>query len=732
MKLGFKIGGGFGVLILLSTLLGAISIFSLMKINSMSCSLDEAHMPAATLASDIRATFLFIRLQIRAFADLGEDKYYVAFQKELVKLNDLIAKGDELSHKRPELIELSSSFAKQKELTTQYASSVNGMNDNYKLLSVELSKMNSAAKDFIDNAGQYANSMNEVFKAEAKNGLALDVINERIDKLTTAHSIIALGDEIRILNFKSQTLRDAKLLEQAKGNFAKLHKLISDVAAVTRKEANKELLAKMSTAVDNYEAAIDASFKLRKSNEEILQALVKIGGEELQICIDISDSATAKARTLSDKTQSTTKFSSGTVAIAALISLLLGIVIAFIITRRITIPLLHTVRVMNEMAEGNLSERLTVQTNDEIGEMGKSINKTCDSLAKVIKDIQENAQTLASASEETSAIATQMASGANEMNSQASTIASATEEMSTNIKTVDTAANKMNSGAQTVSSAATQISHNTQTVASAIEQVQSNTASIASASEEMSATVSEIAKNAEKANATTKNAVRSVGEASEQIVALSQSSQEISQIVDVIMDIAEQTKLLALNATIEAARAGEAGKGFAVVASEVKDLAKQTNDATEDIKRRVEGMQSTTKTTVDKVNGVSAVIKDVNDIVGVIASAVEEQNVTMKSNAESIAQVAAGIQEVSRNVAEVNAGVNDIAKSITEVANGAHEVATSSSEASKGAAEVATNISGISKAISDSSHGTQQLNSSATDLSNMAQALQGMTAKFKL
>lgn len=440
------------------------------------------------------------------------------------------------------------------------------------------------------------------------------------------------------------------------------------------------------------------------------------------------DSSTAEVKTASHQ--------AGLLKTLSLIAVIAGVVIAIVlgllITRLITVPIIKTVAIAGAMADGDMTKRLDIRNNDEIGQMADAINKTCEKLAEVIGDIQKNAETLASASEEVSAISTQLATGSEEMTSQATTIAGATEEMSVNIKTVDQAASKMSSNVHGVSVAATQISHNMSTVASAVEQSHANLSAIASASEEMTNTINDMAKNTEKANETTNSAVKAVEEASKQVGELSSASREIEQIVSVIVDIAEQTKLLALNATIEAARAGEYGKGFAVVANEVKDLAKQTNDATEDIKKRVLGMRDSTKSTVEQINRINEVIQNVNNIVGIIAAAVEEQNVAMKDNAKNLSQVSEGIEEVSKNVAEVNNGVSDISKSIAEVAAGAEDVAKSAVEASTGANDVAQNITGITQASADTSKGAQQLNIAAVDLSKMAASLQDMIKKFKV
>ena len=162
---------------------------------------------------------------------------------------------------------------------------------------------------------------------------------------------------------------------------------------------------------------------------------------------------------------------------------------------------------------------------------------------------------------------------------------------------------------------------------------------------------------------------------------LGESSAEIGQVIKVITSIAQQTNLLALNATIEAARAGEAGKGFAVVANEVKELAKETAKATEDISQKIEAIQTDTGGAVEAIGRISDIINQVNDIQGTIASAVEEQTATTNEIGRNVAEAATGTTDISNNVAEVA----QIAKGASE---GAHDTLTASQQLARMAAEL--------------------------------------------
>ena len=206
-----------------------------------------------------------------------------------------------------------------------------------------------------------------------------------------------------------------------------------------------------------------------------------------------------------------------------------------------------------------------------------------------------------------------------------------------------------------------QASEQITTMASAGEQVSANVSSVAAAAEEMSASVDEVSRNTKQAAQVGETAVNVASTASKTINELGVSSQEIGMVIKTITSIAEQTNLLALNATIEAARAGEAGKGFAVVANEVKELAKQTAAATEDISKKIEKIQNDTGNTVNTIEEVSKIINQINENQRTVTSAVEDQ--------------IAAVNEIARNASEAASGSSEIASNIAHFSQGAHETA---------------------------------------------------------
>ena len=281
-------------------------------------------------------------------------------------------------------------------------------------------------------------------------------------------------------------------------------------------------------------------------------------------------------------------------------------------------------------AEGDLTLDIPDYGEDAMGQMASGLARFISSLREGLSSIASHAITLGSASEELTATAKQMSQNSEQTSAQARVVAETSQG----------------------------VSHNVQTVATGTE--------------EMSSSIREIAQNATSAARVATDAVRVAGETNETVGRLGESSQEIGQVIKVITSIAQQTNLLALNATIEAARAGDAGKGFAVVANEVKELAKETAKATEDISRKVEKIQGETHEAVSAIERISTIISEINDTQGTIASAVEEQTATTN--------------EMARNVSDASRGTSEIAESVMYVTNAAEETSSGASDTEKAAA----------------------------------------------
>jgi methyl-accepting chemotaxis protein len=356
--------------------------------------------------------------------------------------------------------------------------------------------------------------------------------------------------------------------------------------------------------------------------------------------------------------------------------ILMLVIITLFINRSILKPIKVNVDFAQKISNGDLTATVNINRKDELGKLAVALNSMAANLRGMFKNIVGGVETLTSSSTKLSVISQQIAAGSEQSSGKAQTVSAATEGMNSNM----------------------------QAVASASEQTSTNVQLVATAAEQMTATIAEIAGNTENGCRVASEAVDQAKVTAHQVSDLGKAVQLIGKVTEAIADISDQTNLLALNATIEAARAGEAGKGFAVVASEIKELAKQTADATKEIGGQISDIQNKTGDTVSKIDQISSVIHDLSELVNTVASAMEEQSAATEEIASNVHQAAQSIDEVNKNVLESTKVSGGIAQDMTEVNQAVQEIAS----------------------------GSSQVSSSAQGLSGLAEKLNQMMSRFKI
>ncbi len=441
------------------------------------------------------------------------------------------------------------------------------------------------------------------------------------------------------------------------------------------------------------------------------------------------------------------------------IIILMGVMI-FLIVRSVTRPIHDVVRFAQIMSEGDLCAAVAVRNKDELGDMAVNLNHAAESLRNIMKKLSEMTSGLAESSDDLAEISARMTLSAKETDLRSETAAAASGQILIRVENLAAAAERSNRSVADIAAMAEEMSstfgsmvaftrktsENVTVMARSSSEISTEIHRVASATEEMSASLNEVAKHTSRADRVSRNASDRAQEINSKMTALVLASKQIGKVVDVIRDIADQTNMLALNATIEAAGAGDAGKGFAVVATEIKELAKQSAGATEEIAEQIERIQTSTGEVVEAVDEINKIIKEIAGINESIAASAEEQTATSNEISRSVAGNASSVKNIAEHSSESAMLVEDIAKSTVEVsatakavARQVEELAGEIKESANFAADVlesvksiSDNIQGISATSKETSDGAARTDTSSRQLARIAAELSEIVSRFKV
>jgi len=463
---------------------------------------------------------------------------------------------------------------------------------------------------------------------------------------------------------------------------------IEELKAAARSQEDKDLLAKLEETMNGARAVnlriTDLALKSEAGSTAAADLFEAEGEDYMRDKIDpvLEELIAYRAKRIGQVDEAAGKsYLQGrwVLAIGSLLAVALAALFGVAITRNIVVAINDSVRFTGLLAKGDYSHDVPEafrQRRDELGDLARAFQTLVHSTRELLRNMTGGVQTVAAAATELSAVSAQTTQNVQTMSGKTATVAAAAEESSAN----------------------------TTSVATAMEQASANLSSVASATEEMSATIGEISANSERARSISADAGTQAASVSSLMQQLGQAAQEIGKVTEVITDISSQTNLLALNATIEAARAGAAGKGFAVVANEIKELAKQTAAATEDIKGKIGGVQNSAGSAISDIQKITAVIAEVGHLVAGIATAIEEQAAVTRDVAGNIAQASAGVQEANERVAQTAS----VSRSMAQ------------------------DIAGVDAASGDIRAGGEQVQASAAELSQLAEQLKSLVGQFQV
>ena len=636
-RINTKIMIGFAVVLALLAVLSVLSYRGFIKVSDGFGAFNQ-RVKVVSIVRDVDRGFVAFRRFVREFALSGDEKLIAEARKQQEVLAKSVKQGlDEIKNpeRRARMTEISEQFEK-------YAKNF----DKLVALKQEQNKLTTGVLDplgakslvmivELQNAAVKAgNSNNMILAGEALKQLLLARLN--VNKLLGRHEqSSAQGAETALAALKTA--------------------MTAFGAGITSDEARKVF----ADANSNVEKYADAYHKAAKDAHEVEDLANGEMAKEAQAIAaaaeSVKQSGVAEEAQIEHETIDMIVSTEHLILAISIGSLVLGMLLAWLIGRAISKPVIGLCAGMRELAEGNFEVVLPgLGRGDEVGDMAQAVETF-----KVKAEQKARAEAEAKAEQDQLAARQRKA----DMIKLADTFEAAVGEI---VETVSSASTELEASASTLTTTAERAQEITTMVAAASEEASTNVQSVASATEELTSSVTEISRQVQESARIANDAVDQARKTNDRVAELSKAAARIGDVVELINTIAGQTNLLALNATIEAARAGEAGRGFAVVASEVKALAEQTAKATGEIGQQITGIQAATQESVGAIKEISGTIERLSEISSTIAAAVEEQG--------------AATQEISRNVQQAAQGTMQVSSNITDVQRGASETGSASSQ----------------------------------------------------
>ncbi|EPR36334.1 methyl-accepting chemotaxis sensory transducer [Desulfovibrio sp. X2] len=691
VKLGVKLGLGFGLLILLSCGLGVLAVYNMTAVSRNSGRLAQEFVPEVAIANNVERSSLQAMLAMRSYSLSENHDYWVEGSKHLNDVHAFLDQAQKHAQAHPRLVALKKDVGLAQAKVDEYTTLAGQTDEMIRDLSTVRKQMDASAAAFMKNANAYlADQQIKARLAAAGDGSVID----RLQKLAWITEVIETGEEIRVRNFKSQSLRDPAYIKEGIALFPKMEDIVGRMRALSTDDKNVAQLDAIKAAAEGYKQAM-TEFLAKWENLRALDGKRNTASEAvLGAARDTATAGIGHTQELADAAVDSLSLASKVVIGGLVAAVVLGIAIALLLTRAITGPMARGVAYATKVADGDLDQVLDVHQKDEAGQLAAAMSRMVENLKEKIAEAEEQQQAAAAATKE--------AQGA------MSRAQAKEQEVRGLLETMGSLADQAQSISERMSSASEELAAQVEQVTRGTQEQSERMGETATAMEEMNATVIEVARNAADASSSADKARAKAGEGAdvvgqavsgigevhaitrdlqENMVDLGHKAESIGEVMNVISDIADQTNLLALNAAIEAARAGDAGRGFAVVADEVRKLAEKTMGATKEVGESILSIQQAARQSQEKMQSAAKAVERVTDLAGRSGEALSEIVELVGGSARQVEGIATAAEQQSAASEEINRAIEQVSRIVAETADGmaqsslaVQEVATMSGE----------------------------------------------------
>jgi methyl-accepting chemotaxis protein len=744
--LSVKIGAVVAVLMAFSLLSAAVDLIEIGNMHQHFIEVTQNTLPKRAACYRLELAVLeSIRAEKNAIIEISDDRSR-AFVEDARKANDDLKR---VAKELTDLVEKRGT-ADEKKLLTDFQRKNDDrldkqkqvldlaiLNSNHKAETLAVGKLHDTVGSLQTVLQQLTNGYDQELAdaATVQNPTRTAAVQKKARLVATVHT--ALLDLHRLVGLRVSANKAGKLDEELQQAEKKLDAAqLALTAGVEAKE--RPVVDSLTVPLAAFRTATTETIKLAQDGTNIRSAELSMtksndAAKECDVVLNhFLDLLSKQVETARIEMEAAYVSGARKMLLTNLGGLSIGLMLAFVLTRAITRPLVRGTTVADAIAQGDLTQRLNLQQTDEVGRLGAAVDKIASTLAGVIADIRQRSESLHKSSCQLAQVSQALLAASRDQDTQTAAVASATEQMSTNINTMAAAAEEMSMNVASISSASEEISVNVASISTAATGSSRNVAQVAQSIEQVSHAFADISKESRDGAHIAGQARDLAQTATATMTALGRAAGDINKVTEMIKMIALQTNLLALNATIEATSAGEAGKGFAVVAHEIKELANQSGKAAEDIASKIEGVQHSTREAVTAIQNVTQIIGTINTSADRVTQSVERQTRVAQQIHDHIGQANKSVQQIANNIAEVAKGATDMSRNAGEAAQGATDVSRNAGEAAQGARQITNSIQTVSHTSSTNADRAQQVSTAAGQLQTLADELQKLAGHFKL